>query len=240
MSFLVFDIETSAVPFESLEESQQEYIVRGATTEEERASKIAMMSLNPLTARVVALGMIRIASLDDVPQGCVYSNCGEEKAELREEENLDDGSIWKTMSERELFERWWELLGKRTGRESYHLITFNGRNFDAPFMMLRSMLLRVKPTRNLMDGTKFNYANHTDLQEELAFKGFDRNGALRRFNFDFYCKAFGIPSPKGGGITGQEVPEFFAAGRHREIASYCLRDVWATWELYKLWREYLS
>jgi hypothetical protein len=36
-----------------------------------------------------------------------------------------------------------------------------------------------------------------------------------------------------------DVPSLLAEGRHREIAEYCLRDVVATVELHKIWRERL-
>lgn len=239
MAYLIFDIETSALPFDDFDQSQQEYLLRGTTTEEEQEERKRMMSLNPLTAQVVALGMVQVGSIDGEPRGCVYSSCGDE-SEAKEDESLADGSIWRTMSEGELLSKWWEVLARGGRNGGYHLISFNGRGFDAPFLMLRSAALRIKPSRNLMEGTRWNYPMHTDLQEELCFRGFDRNGAMRRFNFDFYCKAFGIPSPKSEGITGHDVPEFYRQGRYREIAEYCLRDVWATWELFKFWKEYLG
>lgn len=240
MIYLVFDIETSALPFEHFDEAQQEYLLRDATTEEEREQKKRLMSLNPLTAQVVALGMVTSSSLDGEIKGCVFSSYGAEENGQPQESTLSDGSKWCTMSERELMRRWWDILRKGKTGGGYHLISFNGRGFDSPFLMLRSAALRVKPSRNLMDGTRWKYDRHTDLQEELAFKNNDRNGAMRRFNFDFYCKSFGIKSPKSEGLTGNDVPEFYRAGRHQEIAEYCLRDVKATWELFKFWKEYIS
>ncbi len=237
MSYLVFDIETSAVPFERLDAGQQEYLVRNCTTDEERARQIDQMSLNPLTAQVVGIGMLLVTAIDSEPRGCIYST-GDERGE---EQTLSDGSKWQVMPEHELLEKWWDVLAhaRRSGGD-YHLITFNGRGFDAPFLMLRSAALKLRPSRNLMDGTKFNYQHHTDLQDELAFFGYGSSGPMRRFNFDFYCKAFGIPSPKSAGITGQDVPLYFRDGRYRDIAEYCMRDVHATWELYKFWKEFLG
>lgn len=239
MSYLIFDIETAALEFDALDPAQQEYLLRGTNSPEEQEERKRQMSLNPLTARVVALGMISVATRDADPIACVYSNCGDDEAE-EQEQTLADGSIWRTMSEANLMRRWWDVLRKGRTRGGYTLITFNGRGFDCPFLMLRSAALRIKPSRNLMDGTRWRYDGHVDLQEELAFRNFSSSGPTKRFNFDFYCKAFGIKSPKGEGITGYDVPEFWRAGRHREIAEYCLRDVWATWDLYKFWKEYLD
>jgi len=234
MAFLIFDIETAGLPFEHFDEGQQEYLLRGAVSEEEQQQRIDWFSLNPLTARVVAIGIVTAQNLEDEGKGCVLYNDGVEGATRRS--TLEDGSAWHSMSEAELLRQWWASIERR-GRdgEPWHLVTFNGRGFDCPFLMLRSMALGIKPTRNLMDGTRWNYRNHTDLQDQLAFFGNDRLGAMRRFNLDFYCKTFGVPTPKDGGITGADVGRFYSDGRHAEIAEYALRDVWATWQLYRTW-----
>ena len=67
-----------------------------------------------------------------------------------------------------------------------------------------------------------------------------RDGAARRFNLDFYCKAFGIESPKSHGVTGSDVNTLLAEGKFREIADYCLRDVVATVLLYRVWADRLA
>lgn len=235
MDYLVFDIETAAIPFEQFDETQQEFLLRGCATEEDRNRQKAMMSLNPLTAQVVSIGMLQFSSLDAEPIACVYST-GDEPFDGK----LNDGATWRVRSEEEVLERWWKVIDHGEKNGGLHLISFNGRGFDCPFLMLRSAALRVKPTRNLMQGTRWNYLRHTDLANELSFHNNERSGAMRRFNFDFYCKAFNIASPKSEGITGYDVPERFRQGRYQEIAEYCLRDVRATWELFRVWREYLA
>jgi hypothetical protein len=79
------------------------------------------------------------------------------------------------------------------------------------------------------------------LAEQFTFYNVSgREGAARKFNLDFYCKAFGIPSPKAMGISGMDVSSLLAEGRHRDIAEYCLRDVVATVDLHKVWEERLK
>lgn len=236
MGFLVFDIETAALPFDDFDPARQEYLLRGCKDDEERQERINMMSLNPLTAQVATIGMLHVPAYDAEPKGYVYSNVGASEPE----ETLPDGTLWRKMSEKDMLVKWWEILSHSPRHDRFHLISFNGRSFDCPFLMLRSVALKVRPTRNLMDGTRWRWDAHTDLQEELVFRSTDRSGAMRRFNFDFYCKSFGITSPKSEQIAGHKVPEFFRAGEHRTIAEYCMRDVRATWELYKVWKEYLN
>ena len=120
------------------------------------------------------------------------------------------------------------------------IITFNGRGFDVPFIYLRSAILNVPVTRKDWLGYRYQIEPHCDLIEQLTFYGVSgREGAARRFNLDFYCKAFGIESPKSHGVTGMDVGQMMADGRFRDIAEYCLRDVHATVLLYKIWKERL-
>jgi hypothetical protein len=75
----------------------------------------------------------------------------------------------------------------------------------------------------------------------LTFYGVSgREGAARRFNLDFYCKAFGLESPKSHGVTGMDVNHLVKTGRYRDIAEYCLRDVQATVLLFQIWKERLA
>jgi 3'-5' exonuclease len=90
-------------------------------------------------------------------------------------------------------------------------------------------------------GYRFQTAPHCDLAEQFTFYSVSgRDGAAKRFNLDFYCKAFGIESPKSQGVTGMDVNRLLASGEHRAIAEYCLRDVQATALLYKVWKERLA
>ena len=55
-----------------------------------------------------------------------------------------------------------------------------------------------------------------------------------------YSRAFGIKSPKGAGITGDDVGPLFKAGRYQDIARYNVGDLRATKELYEYWKKYLN
>jgi hypothetical protein len=121
------------------------------------------------------------------------------------------------------------------------VVTFNGRGFDVPFIYLRSALLNVPITKKNWLGYRYATEPHCDLAEQLTFYSVSgRDGAARRFNLDFYCKAFGIESPKSQGVSGMDVGRLMAEGKFREIAEYCLRDVRATVELYRIWKERLA
>jgi len=94
--------------------------------------------------------------------------------------------------------------------------------------------LRIKPTRDLLP-YRYDASKHCDLLEQFTFYG-----AIRKFNLDFYCKAFGVDSPKSHGVTGLRLGTLWNEKRFREIAEYCLGDLKATAELYRRWEAYLK
>lgn len=221
MNRVVFDVETLAFPFASFDESQQEYLLKFAKTEEEREETIQRLSLTPFTAQIVAIGMLN----PDTRQGKVFF-----QAEGLESAFIDEGLVQLIpCTEQEMLAHFWKSIAHYK-----QFVTFNGRGFDCPFVMSRSALLGVKPSRNLM-GSRYAVNDHCDLLDQLTFYS-----AMRKFSLDFYCKAFGIKSPKESGVTGLDVGRLFGEKKYREIAEYCLGDVKATAELYRKWAEYLQ
>ncbi|MCK5512657.1 MAG: 3'-5' exonuclease, partial [Thermodesulfovibrionia bacterium] len=110
----------------------------------------------------------------------------------------------------------------------------NGRGFDAPFLMLRSALLKISPTKELMPN-RYSGTSHIDLLDHLTFFGSVR----RKFSLHMWCKAFGIKSPKEEGVTGLEVNALFNKGKYFEIAQYCVGDLFATKELFEYWDKFV-
>ena len=137
-----------------------------------------------------------------------------------------------------LIKTFWDII---TSKGYNLLVTFNGREFDCPFVMLRSIYHKIKPGYNLMDGSDFNFKNyHVDLLKEFTFFTHSGRGARRKFSLDFYCQKFGIQSPKGNGISGDMVGQLYDEKRYQEIADYCLGDVIAESELFSYWNEYFN
>lgn len=235
MATLVFDIETSALPLESFDEAQQEYLFRDALKLADPAGQTArhdeiqkQFNLWPLTARIVCVAMLNA----DSARGQVLFIADD----FEPEEEAGPVEFVACMDEVELLTAFWDVA-----RHYESIVTFNGRGFDVPFAYLRSALLNVPISRKDWLGYRFQTEPHCDLAEQLTFYGVSgRDGAARRFNLDFYCKAFGIESPKSHGVTGADINEMLAAGQTRQIAEYCLRDVQATVLLYQIWKERLS
>jgi len=221
MSRVVFDIETLGFPIESFDEVQQEYLLKFADSDEKRETEIQKLNLYPLTAQIIAIGMLN----PETNAGKVFY-----QADVSEEFSSDDGKVeFVSGDEKQVLKLFWEHVQRYD-----QFITFNGRSFDCPFLMLRSAIAGIKPTRNLLP-YRYDAAIHCDLLEQLTFYG-----AFRKFNLDFYCKAFGIKSPKSEGITGLGLGPLFREGKFREIAKYCLGDIQATAELFRRWDKFLN
>ena len=237
MAKLVFDIETSALPPEIHDDAQREYLFRDAeklpdetARDTKRAEIKQMFNLWPFTAQVVCVAMLNA----DTARGQVLFTA----EDFDESDAAESGAVEfvPCADETELLTAFWDVA-----KHYDEIVTFNGRGFDVPFLYLRSALLNVPISKKNWLGYRYAVEPHCDLAEQFTFYGVSgREGAARRFNLDFYCKAFGIESPKSHGVTGLDVNTLLAAGKFREIAEYCLRDVKATVELHRIWKERLA
>jgi len=221
MSQVVLDIETLGFPVDYFDETQQKYLLKFSETEADRNETIQKLSLYPTTAQIISIGMLN----PETNRGKILF-----QADEKLDYNSDDELVhFKSGSEKDILEQFWLDIGHYD-----QFVTFNGRAFDCPFLMLRSAILQVQPTRNLMP-YRYDASIHCDLLEQFTFYG-----ALRKFNLDFYCKSFGIESPKAHGVTGLDMKQLTDEKRFREIAEYNLRDLHATAELFRRWEKFLS
>jgi predicted PolB exonuclease-like 3'-5' exonuclease len=141
-----------------------------------------------------------------------------------EEENIR----FETGTEQEIIRKFWRII-----KDHKQFVTFNGRSFDCPFLMVRSAVHRIQPSIDLMPNRYHDV--HIDLLDQLSFLGASR----RKFSLDMWCRTFGIKSPKEEGITGYEVRDLYKAGKHIDIARYCAGDLRATSELLSIWEKYI-
>jgi predicted PolB exonuclease-like 3'-5' exonuclease len=220
MSKVVFDVE-AAGDFENLDKETQDYFLKYAKDEKEIEEVKKNVNFWPFTGQIVAISLFNPES----DKGKVFFQAPNEKIENFSEDGID----FEASNEKKILEKFWQNI------KNYHqFITFNGRGFDCPYLMLRSAVLEVRPTRNLMP-PRYSADFHIDLLDQLTFYG-----AFRKFTLDFYCKSLGIQSSKANGLSGEKVGQFFKEGRYLEIARYCLEDTRSTAELYRRWLEYIA
>lgn len=231
MATLIFDIETVGEEWNSLDEVTQvalgRWALRSARSEEERSSLLADvqagLGFSPLTGSIVALGIYD----RERARGVVYYEVTP-AADITHE-----AFVFKSRSEAGLLQEFWE------GIADYDtLVSFNGRAFDVPFILHRSVVCDVRPTRELLGQrylAKQHPPFHIDLQDELTFYG----AMGRRPSLHLFCRAYGILSPKGE-VSGDQVAGLYRSGRLEEIAECNARDLLATAALYEKWLQYLA
>lgn len=229
-NILIFDIETAGDSIGDFPEDIQNYLTKYAETKDKRLEVIEQFVFNPLTSKIAAIGMMD----NKTEKGCVLVNSDEEF----NFQKTHGGFTYLTGSEKDIISKFWEII---SGKNYNLIVTFNGRDFDCPFMMIRSIYYKIKPGLNLMKGSDYTFRDmHIDLLKELTFYSNTMRGARRKFTLDFYCQRFGIHSPKQDGVTGDIVGQLFADKKFQEIADYCIGDVKAENELFNFWNEYLN
>jgi DNA polymerase elongation subunit (family B) len=220
MSRIILDIETSGKGLDSLDPAMREYMLRGAESKEDEQEVRESLSLYPLTGEVVAIGLL---NPDSLRGAMLYQAPGEHPRLPLEEEGV---AFEAFTDEKSLLLKFWDTI-----KGYAQVVTYNGRGFDCPYIIVRSAAHRIKPTKELMPNRYSD--DHLDLMDRLGFFGAVR----RRFSLDMWCRAFGIESPKEK-VSGKEVPGMFREGRYLEIARYCARDLFATRELLLCWEQY--
>ncbi|MFA5188204.1 MAG: ribonuclease H-like domain-containing protein [Patescibacteria group bacterium] len=235
MTKLIFDIETIGEDFDLMDETTQKALTRWLKREaySDEAYKTALANIknelgfSPLTGQIAAIGVLEV----ETNKGVVYFQAPGQDIKEKEE----GGIKFKMASEKEMLEKFWQ------GAINYtEFVSFNGRGFDVPYLMLRSAVHEVKPTKDLMsnrylNSQKFN-AMHIDLMDQLSFYGaMQRKGSLH-----LYCRAFGIKSPKAEGISGDDVAALYKAKEYEKIAKYNSWDLRATREVFLRWNQFIN
>jgi DNA polymerase elongation subunit (family B) len=235
MPQLIFDIETIGEDFDKLDKITQENLTHWIKKEAESDADYEYelenikngLGFSPLTGEIAVIGVLDY----DKNQGAIYFQAPGKKIKDFEE----NGFKFKQMEEKEMLEKFWELA------ELYdEFISFNGRGFDVPFLMLRSAINKVKPSKNLLSnrylGSQSYNAKHIDLYDQFSFYGASR----KKLSLHLCSRAFGIKSPKADGITGDDVGRLFKENKFEDIARYNKNDLIATKELFDYWEKYLK
>lgn len=235
---LIFDIETIGVDFDSLDETTKDsltrWIKKESVGEEEYQTALeelkSGLGFSPLTGEIVAIGVLDY----DKNQGAVYFQAPGQNPPAGGEEFTEGGIKFKQTTEKEMLEQFWNI-----SKQYQEFISFNGRAFDGPFLMIRSAYHGIRPAKNLSE-SRYLYQQktcvHIDLADQFTFQGNMR----RKGSLHLWSNLFGIKSPKADGVTGDDVGRLFKEKKFLDIARYNAGDLRATKELYEKWSKYLN
>lgn len=216
MATIAFDIEVSGFPWKEVDEITRGYLLERARTPEDREAVPERTALVPGLGKVIAIGLWNV----EQDKGLLLLEG--EHAATAEWEKVPGSRIFRG-SEKQILEEFWDVLD----RKHPQLVTFNGRGYDGPILMIRSAQLGVRPSTQLVP-KRWEVKRHCDLMDVLSFQGVWRD----KYSLDYWCRRFDIESPKTS-IDGSQVARAYRDGRIEDIGEYCLRDTRATAELYR-------
>lgn len=143
---------------------------------------------------------------------------------LEDDSNIIYGNL-KGSTEKELISNFIQLIDDNRPE----LISFNGRSFDLPVILLRCLKYGISFNKYYDYSHRYN-SKHTDLYDLMNNYGASRNGGL-----DPLANLIGLPGK--GQMDGSQVNLYVSEGRIKEVENYCLLDSIQTYILYN---DYLT
>jgi DNA polymerase elongation subunit (family B) len=126
--------------------------------------------------------------------------------------------------EKELLTNFWNRLSKQKPNT---VVTFNGYNFDIPFISVRSQLNGISPSMAINQNRyKAESSNHFDCMQVLSSNQTFLNVAL-----DISCAVFDIEVPAHR-ISGDAIAGLYKNGEFDVIKEHCRQDVELTEQLF--------
>lgn len=137
-------------------------------------------------------------------------------------------------SEREMIANFLAFIDRHNPK----LVSFNGRNFDMPMLMIRAMKYNLScPAfydkdnqilgKSKWDNYRYRFSDrfHVDLMDHIS-----EFGAVRGLKLDLLCTMAGIPGKFD--VSGDQVHQLWYDDKLDEIKEYCESDVLNTYWLY--------
>lgn len=125
-------------------------------------------------------------------------------------------------TEKEILQKFWGIA-----KDADLFIGHNVMDFDLKFIYKRSIINKVRPSREL------NFARYRSNPIFDTMCEWEKWGG-RGVGLHKLSIALGISSPKEEGIDGSKVYDYYIAGKADDIYRYCKRDVEATRAVYNL------
>lgn len=139
---------------------------------------------------------------------------------LKDDSTSLNAIAWYGDDEKAILKAFWDFMGKH---RLDLVITHNGLNFDLPFIKKRSIIHQVKPTVEI-NLAKFQTRSVFDTM--AVWTNWDFRGGVK---LDVLARALHVETKSG---SGGQVGEMWSSGKWKEIAEYCLQDVYVTYACY--------
>lgn len=124
--------------------------------------------------------------------------------------------------EKDILKKFWEIAS-----DIELFIGHNIFDFDLRFILQRSIILGVKPTREL------NFQRYRKNPIFDTMYEWSKWNMQDKIALDKLARAMNIESSKESGLDGSKIHEYFKKGKYQEIYDYCKKDVEVTRAIYK-------
>ncbi|PSM52328.1 putative polysaccharide biosynthesis protein [Campylobacter blaseri] len=143
-------------------------------------------------------------------------------------------STMEASSEKEIISKFLTFLNSFNPK----LISFNGRGFDLPMLMIRAMKYNLScpayydmedkiTNKNKWENYRQRYSDkfHIDLLDQIS-----EYRSVKGFTLDSLCLSLGLPGKFD--VSGDQVLELYYSGEIEKINEYCESDVLNTYLLF--------
>ncbi len=233
---LVFDIETIA----DLTVENRDTIAKLASERELTPEHYG--GLCPPLARVVCIAWYNVTTAELGALCDARLSAGDLSPSINVGDGRTDGAVLRCIlhgcdGEAHLLGEFGRAVEQHLARANAWLVTYNGRGFDLPVLVHRSIKHGVTEGRHLLakaaQENRYRPSMHLDLMDAVTFAG-----AAPRWPLAAYAIGYGFRSPKAEMDASQVWPAI-QAGRLLDVVRYCAGDVLATAHLYRCTRDAL-
>lgn len=133
----------------------------------------------------------------------------------------DDPISCLSGNEQDVIKKFWEVV-----RDVDLFIGFNILDFDLRFLYQRSIILGIRPSRNL------TFARYRSEPIFDVMYEWSKWSTQNKVSLDSLAQVLGIPSSKKE-LEGSRVYDYYKKGKYSEIRTYCNADVEVLRRIYK-------
>lgn len=194
-----------------------ETVPRSDFVESDDPKHIKELSLDSGFGSIIAIGVFMKTPIGETSTYCM---CGEDEKKTLE-------WFWSFMEEHVEHEGFY--ADRPYEQNGWRLITYNGKKFDVPYILVRSAYNNVMPTRDI-SLRAWETKNHLDLCEYL--------GTIKRRSLQHWLTSFDLPVKNMP--EGESVYSLAQNGDLATIKNYCINDCEVTYLLYDRIIDYIS
>ena len=216
MNYIILDIET--VPNPDLVPELEPEVERKVNQRQEKSDLPAeeleslIRSTSPFFGQVLCIGLRWFNEEGDQVKDHVV--CG--------------------VNEQETLQEFFRIINSPQTRQ-VRFVHYNGLGFDIPFLIVRAIHYGIDITNyRFKNLRRFTFDAHIDLMMYLCNWNNYNSVPLATA-----CLSMGIPSPKEGDVKGDSVAQAFKEGNVDAVKEYVMRDVDATYLLFRKIHPYL-